>query len=58
MLPGFLDAGVSFTDVAMAYEPHLRALLQEYSGGLGTLVAATQGRRLRHRAIGAHTVAL
>ena len=28
VLPGFLDAGVSFTDVAMAYEPHLRALLR------------------------------
>src|SRR5204863_5637731 len=38
VLPGFLDAGVSFTDVAMAYEPHLRTLLQEYSDGLGTLV--------------------
>ena len=43
VLPGFLDTGVSFTDVAMAYEPHLRALLQVYSRGLGALVAVLKG---------------
>jgi len=47
VLPGFLDAGVSFTDVVMSYEPHLRALLQEYSRGLGALVAAVRGGELR-----------
>ncbi len=46
VLPGFLDAGVSFTDVVMAYDPHLRALLQEYSAGIGTLVHATNGGRI------------
>ncbi len=55
VLPGFLDTGVSFTDVVMAYEPHLRTLLHEYAGGLGTLVAATNGGILRIVGIGAHT---
>jgi virulence factor Mce-like protein len=38
VLPGFLDTSVSFTDVVMAYEPHLRAVLQGYSRGLGALI--------------------
>ena len=40
VLPGFLDAGVSFTDVVMSYEPHLRTLLQSYSPGLGALLSS------------------
>lgn len=52
VLPGFLDAGVSFSDVAMAYEPHLRTLLQVYSRGLGSLVAVLKGGRLRIELIG------
>ncbi len=58
VLPGFLDTGVSFTDVAMAYEPHLRTLLQEYSRGIGALAARHHGRahqppadRRPHRAL-------
>ncbi len=37
VLPGFLSVGVSFTDIVRSYEPHLRALLQEYAPGLGVL---------------------
>lgn len=55
VLPGFLDTGVSFTDVVMAYEPHLRTLLQVYSRGLGALVAVLKGGRLRIELIGQHT---
>ena len=55
VLPGFLDTGVSFTDVVMAYEPHLRALLQVYSHGLGSLVAVLKGGKLRIELIGVHT---
>lgn len=55
VLPGFLDAGVSFTDVAMAYEPHLRALLQEYSRGIGTLVGAISDQRINLQLIGVRT---
>ena len=47
VLPGFLDTGVSFTDVVMSYEPHLRALLQEYARGLGTVLAVIRGGELR-----------
>ena len=38
VLPGFLSTGVSFTDVFRSYEPHLRALLQNYSPGLQSLM--------------------
>ncbi len=55
VLPGFLDTGVSFTDVVMAYEPHLRALLQVYSRGLGSLVAVLKGGQLRIELIGVRT---
>ena len=55
VLPGFLDTGVSFTDVVMAYEPHLRALLQVYSRGLGSLVAVLKGGKLRIELIGVRT---
>jgi len=55
VLPGFLDTGVSFTDVAMAYEPHLRALLQEYARGLGALVAVLGHNRLNVEILPVHT---
>jgi virulence factor Mce-like protein len=37
VLPGFLDAGVSLTDIFAMHDPHLRALLQAYPPGLGVL---------------------
>lgn len=46
VLPGFLSVGVSFDDMVMAYEPHLRALLQNYSPGLRVLVDALHGGAL------------
>ena len=55
VLPGFLDTGVRFTDVVMAYEPHLRALLQVYSDGLGSLVNVLKGGKLRIELIGVRT---
>lgn len=47
VLPGFLSTGVSFTDVFLSYEPHLRALLQNYSPGLGSVLAKVRGGELR-----------
>jgi phospholipid/cholesterol/gamma-HCH transport system substrate-binding protein len=38
VLPGFLSTGVSFTDIFSAYNPHLRALLQNYQPGLQALL--------------------
>ena len=55
VLPGFLDAGVSFTDVVMSYEPHLRALLQEYARGLGSVLAVLRGGELRIQLIPVRT---
>ncbi|KAA1416362.1 MCE family protein [Nocardioides humilatus] len=55
VLPGFLDAGVSFTDLVMSFEPHLRALLQEYPKGLGVLVAAVHDGALNIEAIPVRT---
>ena len=55
VLPGFLDAGVSFSDLAMAYEPHLRTLLQEYAPGLGTLTSVISGERINLQLIGVRT---
>ncbi|WP_183093371.1 MCE family protein [Nocardioides stalactiti] len=46
VLPGFLDVGVSFTDIVMSYEPHLRTLLQTYSSGLGAVLAVLRGGQL------------
>lgn len=34
VLPDFLSAGVSLTDMIAAHDPHLRALLQSYAPGL------------------------
>jgi len=55
VLPGFLDTGVTFTDVVMAYEPHLRTLLQEYAKGLGALAAVLHHNRLNIEVIPVRT---
>ena len=55
VLPGFLDTGVSFSDVAMAHEPHLRTLLQEYARGIGTLTSVISGERVNLQLIGVRT---
>lgn len=47
VLPGFLDTGVSFTDIFMSYEPHLRALLQNYEPGLRALLSNVRDGELR-----------
>jgi len=47
VLPGFLDTGVSFTDIFMSYEPHLRALLKNYQPGLKALLSNVRGGELR-----------
>lgn len=46
VLPGFLSTGVSFTDVFRSYDPHLRALLQNYSPGLQSLMDKVYGGEL------------
>ncbi|KAA1429115.1 MCE family protein [Nocardioides antri] len=55
VLPGFLDAGVSFTDVVMSYEPHMRALLREYARGLGAVLAVLRDGELRIQLIPVRT---
>ena len=55
VLPGFLDTGVTFTDVVMSYEPHLRSLLQEYAKGLGALAAVLHHNRLNIEVIPVRT---
>jgi phospholipid/cholesterol/gamma-HCH transport system substrate-binding protein len=55
VLPGFLATGVSFTDVVMSYEPHLRQLLREYKPGLDALLAVLRGGELRIDLIPART---
>ncbi|KRB75842.1 hypothetical protein ASE01_12340 [Nocardioides sp. Root190] len=47
VLPGFLSTGVSFTDVFLSYEPHLRALLQSYGPGLNALLKTVRNGELR-----------
>lgn len=46
VLPGFLSVGVSFSDMVMSYEPHLRTLLQEYAPGIRALMAVLHDDRL------------
>ncbi|GAA4805206.1 MCE family protein [Nocardioides caeni] len=46
VLPGFLSTGVSFTDVFRSYDPHLRALLRNYSPGLRSLLDKIYGGEL------------
>ena len=47
VLPGFLEVGVSVTDLFASYEPHVRSLLQDYAPGLGVLTDAIRGNELR-----------
>lgn len=47
VLPGFLSTGVSFTDIFQSYEPHLRALLRNYSPGLQSLLKTVRDGELR-----------
>lgn len=47
VLPEFLSVGVSLTDIFVARDPHLRALLQAYSPGLGTLGDAISDNKLQ-----------
>ncbi|GAB2759875.1 hypothetical protein GCM10027020_10400 [Nocardioides salsibiostraticola] len=47
VLPDFLSTGVSLTDIFVARDPHLRALLQSYSPGLGTLGDAIWDNKLQ-----------
>jgi phospholipid/cholesterol/gamma-HCH transport system substrate-binding protein len=47
VLPDFLRAGVSVTDLFASYEPHVRALLQGYAPGLGVLTTAIRDNELR-----------
>lgn len=47
VLPDFLSAGVSITDIFASYEPHVRRLLQTYAPGLGVLNEAIVNKELR-----------
>ena len=46
VLPGFLSAGVSITDIFASYEPHVRtAAAGTYAPGLGVLDQAIRNKR-------------
>lgn len=47
VLPGFLEVGVSLTDVFALREPHFRELLGSYAPGLGTLGRVVRDGELR-----------
>ncbi len=47
VLPGFLTVGVSLTDIFALHDPHLRALLQAYGPGLGTLARVIRDGELK-----------
>jgi virulence factor Mce-like protein len=47
VLPGFLDTALPFTDEFVTHDPHLRALLQSYAPGLGSLVDVIRNGELR-----------
>lgn len=47
VVPDFLTVGVSLTDVFAAHDPHLRALLQAYSPGVGVLGDKVKNGRLQ-----------
>lgn len=51
VLPGFLDTGVTFTDVFLSYEPHLRALLQNYAPGLRSILSKVKDNELKIKII-------
>ena len=47
VLPGFLGTALPFTDEFVTHDPHLRALLQSYAPGLGTLTDVIRNGELR-----------
>jgi virulence factor Mce-like protein len=47
VLPGFLDGALPFTDEFVTHDPHLRALLQSYAPGLGSLTDVIRNGELR-----------
>ena len=47
VLPGFLRTALPFTDEFVTHDPHLRALLQSYAPGLGSLVDVIRNGELR-----------
>jgi virulence factor Mce-like protein len=47
VLPGFLRTALPFTDEFVTHDPHLRALLQSYAPGLGTLTDVIRNGELR-----------
>lgn len=52
VLPDFLSVGVSLTDIIVAHDPHLRALLRNYGPGLSVLDDQVRNGRLRLKIIG------
>ncbi|MDQ4054655.1 MAG: MCE family protein [Actinomycetota bacterium] len=52
VLPGFLDVGVSLTDIFALHDPHLRALLQVYGPGLGVLSRVIRDGEVKLELIG------
>jgi phospholipid/cholesterol/gamma-HCH transport system substrate-binding protein len=47
VLPGFLGRALPFTDEFVTHDPHLRALLQSYAPGLGSLTDVIRNGELR-----------
>jgi virulence factor Mce-like protein len=47
VLPGFLGTALPFTDEFVTHDPHLRALLQSYAPGLGSLTDVIRNGELR-----------
>jgi phospholipid/cholesterol/gamma-HCH transport system substrate-binding protein len=47
VLPGFLSVGGGLTDLFVRHDPHLRALLQAYGPGLGTLTRVIRDGELK-----------
>jgi phospholipid/cholesterol/gamma-HCH transport system substrate-binding protein len=47
VLPGFLRTALPFTDEFVTHDPHLRALLQAYAPGLGSLTDVIRNGELR-----------
>ncbi|WP_310963732.1 MlaD family protein [Nocardioides terrisoli] len=52
VLPRFLSVGAELTGLLASYDPHLRALLANFSPGLGVLAKAIRGRSLQLNIIG------
>jgi phospholipid/cholesterol/gamma-HCH transport system substrate-binding protein len=47
VLPGFLRTALPFTNEFVTHDPHLRALLQNYASGLGSLADVIRNGELR-----------